>query len=111
MSMKLYYFSATGNSLAACKELQRGSEACSVESIVNISGEAAVHPDSDTVGFVFPVFYSGLPNIVNSFISKLDLSGVDYIFAVATKSQYGKDTLNRRRYRNPNISVEELLAR
>lgn len=93
MGMKILYFSATGNSLMACKELQKSIEDCSMESIVKISDKEVIFPDTNTVGFVFPVYFGGIPNIVASFISKIDFSGVDYIFVVATKSQFSSPVI------------------
>lgn len=93
MSIKIFYLSATGNSLMACKELQKLSKDCSIESIVKIANEVVICPDSNIVGFVFPVYFSGMPNKVASFISKINFSSVDYIFVVATKSQFSSPVL------------------
>ena len=88
MSMNMYYFSATGNSLMACKELQKRSKDCSMQSIVKIGDEDLIIPASNTVGLVFPVYFSGIPNKVAAFINKINFANVDYIFVVATKSQF-----------------------
>lgn len=88
MSMNIFYFSATGNSLLACKELQKRSRDCSMQSIVKIGDEDLIIPSSNTVGLVFPVYFSGIPNKVEAFINKINFTNVDYIFVVATKSQF-----------------------
>jgi ferredoxin len=87
MGANLYYFSATGNSLFAGKALLKRIPNCTLESIVKTGENRVVHPDSAAVGFVFPVYFSGMPTAVESFIGKMDFSGVDYIFVAATKSQ------------------------
>jgi formate hydrogenlyase subunit 6/NADH:ubiquinone oxidoreductase subunit I len=88
MGTNLYYFSATGNSLFAAKALQKRIPDCSLQSIIKTVENTVVHPDSTAVGLVFPVYFSGMPTAVESFIRKIDFSGVDYIFVAATKSQF-----------------------
>jgi Pyruvate/2-oxoacid:ferredoxin oxidoreductase delta subunit len=88
MSANLFYFSTTGNSLFAGKELRKRIPDCTLESIIKVGDNPVPHPNSSVAGFVFPVYFSGIPNQVESFIRKTDFTGVDYIFIVATKSQF-----------------------
>jgi ferredoxin len=46
---------------------------------------AAVIPESERIGFVFPIHGFGLPHIAANFIRKLDLASIKYVFAVATR--------------------------
>lgn len=88
MNTNLFYFSATGNTLMVSKELQKRIIDCSMEPMAKLMNQTKIIPDSSIVGFVFPLYFAGLPNIVASFISKIDYQNIDYIFAVVTKSQF-----------------------
>ncbi len=85
MSSIIYYFSATGNSLAVAKKLQEQLEECEIIPIASMLNQEKVTPNRDTVGFVFPLYYLGIPLIVKDFLEKLSLDGVGYIFAVVTR--------------------------
>lgn len=76
---RIYCFTSTGNSLYVARSIAR-----------NIGGE--VFPinnnleecDDDVIGFIFPVYFWGLPTIVENFIRNLKIKGNPYIFSVAT---------------------------
>ncbi len=84
MKTKIYYFSATGNSLFVAKKAAETLEDCSIENVTQCTSEI-IAADTESVGFIFPMYYFGMPEIMVSFIKKLDLTGVKYIFAVITK--------------------------
>lgn len=85
MTTNLFFFSATGNSLAVTRDIAAGLPGARIFSIPRvINGE--IDLDADNVGLVFPEYYSGIPRIVSDFIKRLDpdkLKG-KYIFAVCT---------------------------
>lgn len=83
MKTKIYYFSATGNSLYVAKFLQRNLNA-EVLSIPEELREKNFKVGAEKVGFIFPLHYGGLPMIVEEFVGALDFSSVEYIFAIAT---------------------------
>ncbi len=81
----IFYFTGTGNSLAAAKKL-RGPE----EELINMADanrenrhDYQVKP-GEPVGFVFPVYFYSLPTVVMDFIDALNLEGADYIYSVIT---------------------------
>jgi flavodoxin/ferredoxin len=79
----IYYFSATGNSLAIARSIAAGvgeAELVSIPAV--IAGKIDV--DAPKIGLVFPVYAWGLPRIVTDFIKKLKFDKNQYIFAVAT---------------------------
>lgn len=70
MSISIYYFTGTGNSLKISKELaSRFDDAQLIPMTVAIRAGAIA--DSDTIALVFPVYMFGLPRIVRYFIKKL----------------------------------------
>ena len=83
MSIGIYYFTGTGNSLKISKDL-----AAKFEDAQLIPMTAAIRtgsiPDSDTIALVFPVYMFGLPRIVSDFIKKFSKQMKNkYIIALA----------------------------
>lgn len=79
--MTIFYFSGTGNSLALAQQLGSRFPDSRVYNIADYSGS----PVNDrAVGFVFPVYCHRPPEIVTSFLDKIDLPENAYLFAVAT---------------------------
>ena len=73
----IFYFSATGNSRhgAQCLQMANGGilvpmDTCLLEGQHKFSVDEAC-----SVGFVFPVYFWGLPTIVAEFIAALQLDG------------------------------------
>jgi ferredoxin len=85
MKTIIYYFTGTGNSLFAAKKLQSRIPGCEVEPVIKKMREGKVKTEAQTVGFVFPVHMMSAPLPLREFIKKCDLSGADYLFAVATR--------------------------
>lgn len=84
-NVELFYFSGTGNSLHVAKELQKRIPESVLSSIAAKASSETPKTNADVVGFVFPVHYLTLPRIVIDFITKLDLSATQYIFAIGTR--------------------------
>jgi Fe-S-cluster-containing hydrogenase component 2 len=80
----LYYFSGTGNSLYIARELSKKINDCSIKPIAKYINDQKIASDSAKIGFVFPLYYYGLPLIVDEFIKKMDMKKSDYIFYVMT---------------------------
>jgi ferredoxin/flavodoxin len=83
MSVVIYYFTGTGNSLFVAKDIAEklGAELIPIASAVR---QEAVRTDADVIGIVTPVYYGELPVIIKDFAQKLDNVGGKYIFAVCT---------------------------
>lgn len=81
----IFYFTGTGNSLAAAKKLLEADEALvnMADAIKNNEFDYTV-TEGENVGFVFPVYFYSLPTIVIDFIDKLNLNGTEYIYSVIT---------------------------
>jgi ferredoxin len=78
----LYYFSATGNSLAVARSI---AAHLGDTKLVPMAHQDAADPSPGTprIGLIFPVYIFGLPLIVTRFIEKLRCAADTYIFAVA----------------------------
>ena len=81
----LFYFTGTGNSLYAAKKI-----AAPDEKLINIADALRNEQfsysakDNENVGFVFPVYFYSVPDIVAEFCRKLKLRNSDYVYAVIT---------------------------
>lgn len=108
----IFYFSGTGNSLYAAKKIaeHNGEKLISIASEMNQAGNSFEYSlkENEAIGFVYPVYAWGPPEVVLSFIRKMKLAGYkdNYTFSVATcgdnigntmkvlKSELNKKNLN-----------------
>ena len=84
MNTTLYYFTGTGNSMAVAREFKKNIMSSKLIPIAKIWKENKTIPDTEKVGFIFPLYFWRLPKIIEDFFKKIDLSNVKYIFCVTT---------------------------
>jgi ferredoxin len=79
----ILYFSGTGNSLAAARQIGRTLGDTYVLSMVRNPAPAGEY---ERVGFVFPCYAGALPRFVESYLEKLEIGALhtEYFFAVET---------------------------
>lgn len=76
----IFCFTSTGNSLYTAKAIAGKIDA----KVLSMTGVPAICDDA-VIGFVFPVYFWGLPRIVRHFISKMQITNKNtYVFAVIT---------------------------
>lgn len=82
MKNLIFYFTGTGNSLQVSNDLADILGDCSVINIAkfNFSNEIT----AERIGFVFPVYFWGIPLIFERFLKQVQIKGNAYLFAVAT---------------------------
>jgi len=83
MAGTIYYFTGTGNSLAAARTIAETLGDFTLLPLSSVSSEGT--QGVGTVGLVFPLYFGGLPEIVRRFAGRLDLDLSDYTFAVVTR--------------------------
>ena len=96
MKTIIYYFTGTGNSLAAAKKIAAATGDCElvpIASLAKTSGD--IVPQAERVGIVCPVYFSGVPLMVASFTGRLDPAAVKYLFAVVTHGGGGESAALR----------------
>ena len=76
--MKIFYFTGTGNSLAAAKRLK--GELISIPQVMKTG--SFVFEDEE-IGVIFPLYCLNPPKMVRTFLSKAQFH-TEYLFAVAT---------------------------
>jgi ferredoxin/flavodoxin len=81
----IYYFTGTGNSLAAAKKIAATTGQCELVPIALLQKTfGGIIPHAERVGIVCPVYFSGLPVMVDEFAQRLDLSCTEYTFSLVT---------------------------
>ncbi len=83
MKTKIYYFSATGNSLKVAKDLAEKLGDTELVSIPKVM-KSETDLSADSIGIVFPVYAWGMPLMVAKFIKRLRAEHGKYFFAVVT---------------------------
>ncbi len=90
MKTIIYYFTGTGNSLAAAKKIAAALDDCELVPIASLNETSGdIVPPAERVGIVCPVYFSGLPVMVAEFAGRLDTAAVRYVFAVVTNGGGG----------------------
>jgi len=89
----IFWFSGTGNSLYAAKQLSAHLGNPALVQITNGIPSEAVGGKGVKIGFVFPSYYGNLPRAVRAFIEKLEIKPDTYIFAVVTMGGLGQGAI------------------
>jgi ferredoxin len=78
-----FYFSGTGNSLKVAKSISKELENCE---IVSMAKSYILTKQYDSIGFVYPTYFWGLPKKVIEFIENINLDNNKntYFYSVAT---------------------------
>lgn len=92
MKRTVFYFSGTGNSLCAARELA-GRLNAGLVPIAACREAETVETDAESIGLVFPVYYGDAPVIVREFIGKLPDMESKTVFAVCTYGGAAGDAL------------------
>lgn len=89
--MKIFYNSATGNSLYVSKIIKEQFEECELISMSKALKENKLTYTDEVIGFIYPIHCGGLPIVVNEFISKVKINNDAYIFAIGVTGGGGAD--------------------
>jgi len=85
MSILIYYFSGTGNSLYVAREIAKELPDSKIIPVVANLNQDKIKVYSEIVGFVFPNFCLSLPIPMQMFLNKVDLISSKYLFAICTR--------------------------
>lgn len=92
MRTLLYYYTATGNSLALARGIARGLGEAELRPIAEFR-TGSFKPEAERVGIFFPIYAWGPPRTVEDFLRALDPSGLSYVFALASCGGTAANTL------------------
>ncbi len=91
MKILIYYFTGTGNSLLVAQKIAERIDGAVLKPVLNLyKSETDKVPadftlsDNHTIGFIFPVYFDRIPQIIHKAIEKSQFSKTQYFFAVAT---------------------------
>jgi ferredoxin/flavodoxin len=85
MSNIIFYFTGTGNSLVVARDIAGKIGDTKLVSIADAIKENNIDLlPYERIGFVYPVYFSFMPLIVERFVNQLHFSKTQYIFGVAT---------------------------
>ncbi len=85
MKTIIYYFTGTGNSLAAARKIAARLGDCELVRIsLRLMTRGDIVSQAERVGIICPVYFSGLPSVVAECARHLDLSRSQYVFSVVT---------------------------
>jgi len=93
MGSTIYCFSSTGNSLTIARQIANRLGDCTIKSMTAEPPEEPIGGPGESIGFVFPVFFIGLPRLVKRFIEKLAILEGTYCFAFINFGGDGVGTL------------------
>lgn len=81
----IYYFSGTGNCLQIAKEIAITLSDCEIKPMGK-TGSSILETSYESIGFVYPTYFQGIPLAVQKFVSELNLSKnkTAYFYAVTT---------------------------
>ena len=84
----IFYFSGTGNSLYVAKKLyeNNGSQLVDIAEAIHEKRFKYKVQKDEKIGFVFPVYFYGLPTVVSEFIDQLTIKSESnpFIYTVIT---------------------------
>jgi len=89
MKTQLFYFTGTGNSLHVANQIGKHLENATIHSIPQLVRENACTFDAERIGFIFPQYYGGMPEMVESFIKAIKTPSAKYTFAIITQGGEG----------------------
>jgi NAD-dependent dihydropyrimidine dehydrogenase PreA subunit len=79
----VYWFSGTGNSLAVARTIAEELDA-DLTPIASLPRDEPIHPPTQVIGVVCPVYFFSLPVIVKEFLERLEAGSIEYAFLVLT---------------------------
>ncbi|QQO07855.1 EFR1 family ferrodoxin [Breznakiella homolactica] len=95
MGTTIFYFSASGNSLRIAQTLAAEMDSVALLPMAKGQPRDSAGGAGEAVGFVFPVYFNGLPRLVKIFIEELAISPGAYCFALASSGGTRSNTLSQ----------------
>jgi len=104
----IYYFTGTGNSLAAARRIAAELGDTELVGIPSLRDRARIVPEAPRIGIVCPVHGFALPGIVSEFIKRLEFSSVRSTFLILTPalSSGGALSFARRAFRKAGKDLD-----
>jgi ferredoxin len=85
MSVDLYYFSGSGNTLFIAQELMKRLPGSRLIPIVSLLSNTSIETEATSIGIISPLHGMTLPVPVEQFLRKVGVQSAGYIFAITTR--------------------------
>jgi ferredoxin/flavodoxin len=96
MKTIIYYFSGTGNSLHAAREIAERMPGTVLVPIVSLLKKDRIDISGERIGFIYPVYVNSVPIQVQKFLKKIEFGHTEYIFSIVTHGGYTNLNIPRR---------------
>lgn len=94
MKAELYFFSGTGNTYYIAKKIAESIPDSNLIPINNLDLSKEINSTSKIVGIIFPIYFLDAPEIVKTFVSKLNVSSSSYVFLYENFGLQGGNALS-----------------
>jgi ferredoxin/flavodoxin len=88
----IFYFTGTGNSLKVARGIAAGLGDTKLASVCAHFGEDL--SGCERIGFVYPVYFGGVPLMVKKFVESIEAPANAYLFAIATRGGFAGNGLS-----------------
>ena len=85
MNTCLFYFTGTGNTLAAARALADRLGNCTIKSVISELKKSSIILDETRIGLCFPLYFLSFPEPVLEFIERMEVKQGAEVFAVVTR--------------------------
>ncbi|MCF7792472.1 MAG: EFR1 family ferrodoxin [Candidatus Cloacimonetes bacterium] len=104
---RIYFFTGSGNSLAIAKRVAEKLDNCELIKVTS-KLDFSKPVEAEMLGFVFPVYAWGIPVLFKEFLSKIDITKVDYVFAITNFAGSSGNTLGlvQKILKKKNIKID-----
>jgi ferredoxin len=96
MGTVIYFFSGTGNSLHAAREISKRIPETELVPMVSLLEKERIQITGERIGFICPVYVNSIPIQVQRFLKKVEFGRTGYIFSVVTHGGYANLNVPRR---------------
>jgi ferredoxin/flavodoxin len=93
MTNTIYYFTSTGNSLEIARQIATKLGDTKLASMATPPPTTPIGGPNQNVGFIFPVYFFGMPRIVKRYIQNLTIAPETYCYAITNYGGNKGDTL------------------
>jgi len=93
MKADIYYFTGTGNSLAVAKDIGKEIDGDLI-SIPSVIGKSTIKTKAKVIVIIFPVYYWGIPLIIERFIKRFEDLNHKNVYVIATHGGSPGVTIN-----------------
>lgn len=94
MKVLINYFTGTGNSLLVARKIAQRLDGAVLRPILKLKGTEGnklfgdnIIGDANVVGFVFPVYFDRIPEIMYKVLEEIEYRKTNYIFAITTSGE------------------------